>query len=301
METDDPQAPPTDTERVIGREMRRLRERLGITQQDVADRMTKNGFRLHQTQIAKMERGERAIRVNEWIGIASALGVTTQEMLISALASNEDESVRNLHTLAELEGQMELAERQLDEIREELHLAEQRHMSAKYAREAANAAAVEAEARERDLRVRYHHFQASVDFLQSQHAAITQERSRIERESMLKQLINTTGPAKSLPSGLVRDAVPIGTTLQAAREEAGMTVEEVSTLSELSPNVVVALEGTDYSKLTEPRKGDRQDGEDLGRRHLGMKAAISRYAVAVNLKPQPLLEMYEEIVQAREG
>lgn len=81
METEDPLAPLKNAERTIGRNMRRIREALNLTQQEVADRMVKNGLRFHQTQIAKMERGERPIRVNEWIAIAEALGVTTEALM----------------------------------------------------------------------------------------------------------------------------------------------------------------------------------------------------------------------------
>ena len=81
METEDPLAPLNDAERLIGRNMRRIREQLNLTQQEIAERMVKDGFRFHQTQLAKMERGERPIRVNEWYAIARALGVTSDALM----------------------------------------------------------------------------------------------------------------------------------------------------------------------------------------------------------------------------
>jgi transcriptional regulator with XRE-family HTH domain len=89
METDDPLAPLNDTERTIGRNMRRIREKLELTQQEVAERMLKSGFRFHQTQIAKMERGERPIRVNEWIAIARALGVSIDALTARGPATDD--------------------------------------------------------------------------------------------------------------------------------------------------------------------------------------------------------------------
>lgn len=81
METTDPLDQLQDAERRIGRNMRRVRESLGLKQQDVADKMNEAGFKFHQTQVAKVERGERPVRVNEWFAIANALGIDAEALL----------------------------------------------------------------------------------------------------------------------------------------------------------------------------------------------------------------------------
>lgn len=78
-----------DTELRIGRNLRRIRESLDLSQQDIAQRLTDLGFRFHQTQVAKIERGERAVRVNEWIAIAEALGVMPMALMAGGLGTDD--------------------------------------------------------------------------------------------------------------------------------------------------------------------------------------------------------------------
>jgi transcriptional regulator with XRE-family HTH domain len=78
-----------DSELRIGRNLRRIRESLDLSQQDVAERLTKLGHRFHQTQVAKIERGERAVRVNEWIAIAEALGVMPMALMAGGLGTDD--------------------------------------------------------------------------------------------------------------------------------------------------------------------------------------------------------------------
>ncbi|MCF0087136.1 hypothetical protein B0E37_02196 [Streptomyces sp. MH192] len=78
-----------DTELRIGRNLRRIRESLELSQQDIAERLTKLGHRFHQTQVAKIERGERAVRVNEWIAISEALGVMPLALMAGGLGTDD--------------------------------------------------------------------------------------------------------------------------------------------------------------------------------------------------------------------
>lgn len=62
--------------------LRRIRKALGLSQQQIADKIAADrpgGQKLSQTQIAKIERGERPWRVNEMMWIANALGVYSDE------------------------------------------------------------------------------------------------------------------------------------------------------------------------------------------------------------------------------
>lgn len=78
-----------DSELRIGRNLRRIRENLGLSQAEFAERLTKLGYRFHQTQVAKIERGERAVRVNEWIAIAEALGVMPMALMAGGLGTDD--------------------------------------------------------------------------------------------------------------------------------------------------------------------------------------------------------------------
>ncbi|MFD3352773.1 helix-turn-helix domain-containing protein [Streptomyces fradiae] len=67
-----------DSESLASFNLRRIRKELGFSQQQIADRIAAarpGGAKMSQTQIAKIERGERPWRVNEMMMIAEALGV----------------------------------------------------------------------------------------------------------------------------------------------------------------------------------------------------------------------------------
>jgi transcriptional regulator with XRE-family HTH domain len=87
-----------DMERLASFNLRRIRQALGLSQQQVADKLAeKSGrVRLSQSQLAKMERGERPWRVNELWDIADALGIQYMEFFSGQL--REDSAA--LHVLA---------------------------------------------------------------------------------------------------------------------------------------------------------------------------------------------------------
>jgi transcriptional regulator with XRE-family HTH domain len=78
-----------DAEQRIGRNMRRIRENLGLSQLELSKRLGKIGYRFHQTQVAKIERGERPVRVNEWIAIAAALGVEATALMAAGFGADD--------------------------------------------------------------------------------------------------------------------------------------------------------------------------------------------------------------------
>ncbi|MFI0897097.1 helix-turn-helix domain-containing protein [Streptomyces sp. NPDC020983] len=61
--------------------LKRIRQALGLSQQQISDRLAELGLgiRLSQSQIAKIERGERPWRLNELYAIAEAMGVDAME------------------------------------------------------------------------------------------------------------------------------------------------------------------------------------------------------------------------------
>lgn len=72
-----------DSESLASHNLKIIRNQLGISQQQIAERLAQvqgGHVRLAQTQIAKIERGERPWRVNEMFAIAEALGVDWIEL-----------------------------------------------------------------------------------------------------------------------------------------------------------------------------------------------------------------------------
>lgn len=70
--------------------LRSTREATGLSQQNIADGLKPLGFSLHQTQIAKIERGERPLRLDEAVALASLFGATVDTAL--GLSSDPDEN-----------------------------------------------------------------------------------------------------------------------------------------------------------------------------------------------------------------
>ena len=68
--------PKADDLQAIGKNVRRLREALGISQEELADRAG-----LHRTYIGGIERGERNLGLINLVKLAHALGVKPSELL----------------------------------------------------------------------------------------------------------------------------------------------------------------------------------------------------------------------------
>ncbi|MDX3747489.1 helix-turn-helix transcriptional regulator [Streptomyces sp. AK08-02] len=300
METDDPQ-PPHDPERVIGREMRRIRERMGLTQLEVAERMLKNGFRFHQTQIAKMERGERPIRVNEWIAIATALGTSVQDMLASEIGARIGESPEKPLNLAELERERDAVHQRLRAAEDQLARARDQATATRLARDVAEAAARDAEMQLVEAQAHVSEFEAVAEHLDRRIWTARGPERRVQEESELDSVLDDAEQAIAALDGMV--AISIGKRLAAARRQANWSVEHVSALSSLTPDVVRALEEPDYSRLMKVGLAGNSNRrrETMEQRHAGMVIGIKRYAEAVKLDPAPLVQQYEAEMMSKEG
>lgn len=68
---------PTPSNVVVARNLKRLRRRLGLSQEACAEKCE-----LHRTYIGAVERGERNITLETLDRIAHALGTTPQELLL---------------------------------------------------------------------------------------------------------------------------------------------------------------------------------------------------------------------------
>ncbi|MFE3125287.1 helix-turn-helix domain-containing protein [Streptomyces hydrogenans] len=111
--------------------MRRRRAELGLSQAELADRVSALGGSMYQQTIAKIESGQRAVRLTEADVIAKALNTGVAEMLSDAIGA-PNSSPQDMH-IDELLSQLRAARRRLDgatahldDMREEEALARER-------------------------------------------------------------------------------------------------------------------------------------------------------------------------------
>jgi transcriptional regulator with XRE-family HTH domain len=81
---------PPEGEALVAHNLKICRKVARLSQEDVAERMRRLGFKLHQTQIAKIENGGRSITFNEVIGLAKALNVPAESFMTQAVAGPDD-------------------------------------------------------------------------------------------------------------------------------------------------------------------------------------------------------------------
>jgi len=67
--------------------VRMLRKARGWSQSELAARLDRVGVRMHQTAVAKIEAGERPIRVNELVILAQLFGQHPESMLAGDVGS----------------------------------------------------------------------------------------------------------------------------------------------------------------------------------------------------------------------
>ncbi|RKE20026.1 transcriptional regulator with XRE-family HTH domain [Streptomyces sp. TLI_171] len=128
---------PLEGEALVAHNLKVLRKAARLSQEDVAERMTRLGFKFHQTQIAKIENGTRPLRFDEVIGLAKALNVPVGNFMTEAVAGPDEpdyelqeagfrvqaaeqewRTARDLEQAAK--ARLEEAEREYDEIAERL-------------------------------------------------------------------------------------------------------------------------------------------------------------------------------------
>jgi transcriptional regulator with XRE-family HTH domain len=115
---------PERPEQIFARRMRELREKLGISQALVATKLRLvEGLKLDPTAITRMEKGTRAIRLDEAVAIARALDLTVDEMLRPVLPPDEQlaQAEKALEPArwraARAAAEYEVAQRRLDRLR----------------------------------------------------------------------------------------------------------------------------------------------------------------------------------------
>lgn len=91
------------------------------SQEDVVERLRQQGFEMHQTTVAKIERGSRPLRVAEAIAIAEVFGMPI--MAVFELSLPDDQPAE----LAERQRKLSRARRAADESRDTLYASAERH------------------------------------------------------------------------------------------------------------------------------------------------------------------------------
>ncbi|MDG4856722.1 helix-turn-helix transcriptional regulator [Streptomyces sp. T-3] len=73
-------------EALVAHNLRRLRKAFRLSQDDIAERMRRLGFKFHQTQVAKIERGDRPLRYDEVLALAEVLSVPALPFMTEPVA-----------------------------------------------------------------------------------------------------------------------------------------------------------------------------------------------------------------------
>ncbi|MEV0443621.1 helix-turn-helix transcriptional regulator [Streptomyces spectabilis] len=101
---------------LFARQVRQERERLGISQAELARRMAALlGTNLDSTAITRIEQQTRAVRLDEAVAAAKTLGVPLVMLTSDNYARENEAEIQNL--LAELA----LAEREWEKVRQKVH------------------------------------------------------------------------------------------------------------------------------------------------------------------------------------
>jgi transcriptional regulator with XRE-family HTH domain len=82
---DYPPEQPALFDSVFPRRLKAVRVEAGTTQQQLAERMTAAGCKMHRSTIAKIELGERPVSIGEAVQFTEVLGVKLSEMLRIAI------------------------------------------------------------------------------------------------------------------------------------------------------------------------------------------------------------------------
>lgn len=90
-------------EMIFGARLRAIREERRWSQADLGERLKQLGIALHQTQIARIELGRRALRLNEATALARVLNTPLQELIEASSGGG----TAGLDAIAELEADIE--------------------------------------------------------------------------------------------------------------------------------------------------------------------------------------------------
>ena len=121
------------TARILGTNVKTLRQARGWTQVELAGRLSQLGIDLHQTTVAKLEAGNRPVSTDELHALASVLEVEYEHLMPARVSlRDESEALRTARLTSELaQAEHRLAEQRADEASEEANRARERAEEAK--------------------------------------------------------------------------------------------------------------------------------------------------------------------------
>lgn len=154
-------------EDIFVRQMKRLRTAHGLSQAELADRVRELGGNLYQQTIAKIESGQRAVRLQEADLIAHALRSSVSEMLAAAIEKAEEDPEANPETMdiESLLARVKAAQRRREGLAANLREARRAEEEARRALEAAEARAAAAMAEARRAQAHHDEVQAELNYL----------------------------------------------------------------------------------------------------------------------------------------
>src|SRR5689334_13386641 len=83
-----PSRPPSE---LFAEQMRIVRERKGLNQQQIADRLEEFGVAMDQRTISKIEQGKRGISLDDAVAIAAALGSTPADLCVPSFTGIDED------------------------------------------------------------------------------------------------------------------------------------------------------------------------------------------------------------------
>jgi transcriptional regulator with XRE-family HTH domain len=109
-------------EKSFGEKVRQWRRERNWSQEDVADKLRLQGFDMHQTTVAKIERGTRPLRVAEAAAIATLFRVSPLAVFLGPPPALTPWPLEQLHDV------IASAQKTLDEMREEMTRSAERYV-----------------------------------------------------------------------------------------------------------------------------------------------------------------------------
>jgi transcriptional regulator with XRE-family HTH domain len=96
------QGPAEISDRIFARRLYALRKTAGLTQQQLAEQMTRAGNTMHRSAIAKIEAGDRAVSVGEAVELAAVLGVGVAVLVTEDSSDTERERAHRARVEAQV-------------------------------------------------------------------------------------------------------------------------------------------------------------------------------------------------------
>jgi transcriptional regulator with XRE-family HTH domain len=95
--------PPSEfSDAIFARRLREIRQLAQTTQQQLADRMTATGHKMHRSAIAKIEVGDRPVSIGEAVRLAGILGVHLTELVTDRGSVTEQEKLHRARVEAQI-------------------------------------------------------------------------------------------------------------------------------------------------------------------------------------------------------